>query len=266
MSRSIVLIPSVQHSGTRFIESLLANSSSNNVAMQLWNKLPVCFELINKSDSGIKNYAKSFGDLIFLIESKLYEINDDNGIVVIQFHIGETNTSFISNAAAVSLSRLYPCAIPIRDPLLSLLTRHVRSSCLDDFNLFYIITAFSFLSNLGGKSESRFFPIDLLGKLSIEERIEIVTNFFQSINFVPENGFSYVDYWVGNWSPLGSTSSYNKKYVVEKWTRLMDAYNNRDVAIIRSEIPSAFLYLKSTEKVNRPFLESLGYSNLLWWD
>lgn len=130
--------------------------------------------------------------------------------------------------------------VPVRDPLLSLISRQERHPDLDHT---YIVKGFTGL----GKLRATFIPVDLN-----RDRKELLTGV---LNEAGLGWAKYADDWVTSWPRKNSRKDYP----------LMDLYKKGDLGAIRKQIPMSLALLQSKESEIRPFLESQGYENLMWW-
>ena len=133
-----------------------------------------------------------------------------------------------------------PTLMPLRDPLLSLLTRHNRDSWM--------------------------YPhTDLLDEWVRLAASELPISYFKMDEFSTAEfatalsavGLSTQQEWLNkiDRNTLHNTSgSYYLK----------DAYYARDVKSIEATVPVLWKYLKQAELQLRPFLEERGYKNLMW--
>lgn len=142
------------------------------------------------------------------------------------------------------LMSLYKTVIPIRDPLRSLLTRQNRHPKLDHR---YLIDGFKALARC---HDVFFFPVDLFEKY--EDRRSLLVRLFEFLELeVPK----YVNEVAKSWVPANTSGHYEMK----------DWYNAKDAKKIEKIIPEEYEWLRKNISILKPFLESLGYRNLMWW-
>lgn len=140
--------------------------------------------------------------------------------------------------------------IPVRDPLFALLTRQARHP---DLRHDYIVNGFIALA---GFYQSVFvLPVDLYKAKAIEDRKTILENLLVYLQIPVEE---YINKWSYDW-PV-----YN--YAGDPENELMELYHTGQREKIQNIIPEEYGHLKSNEPILRPFLEGIGYKNLLWWD
>jgi len=143
-------------------------------------------------------------------------------------------------------SELFKIVTPVRDPLLSLISRYSRlpeqhnSNFVDDFE--FVIETLS--------SRAFFLPVDL--PTTFGQRL---TQLKELLHFVGLPFHPYIEGIAQVWAPKNTKGTYELK----TW------YNERDLPKIMKVIPKEVKFLKSREAFLRPFLESLGYKNLIWW-
>jgi hypothetical protein len=150
------------------------------------------------------------------------------------------------NMCARAFSKLFRTVIPIRDPLLSLLSVYSRDPKLRGAN---IVDDFEFV--VESLSSSCFFlPVDLYS--DFRNRSVLLERL---LKFVGLSRTAHVYEVAERWTPKNTKGEYEMK----RW------YREGSLLKIAGVIPKEVEYLKSRECVLRPFLESLGYEGLLWW-
>lgn len=191
--------------------------------------------------------------------SELRDLKFGDGYTLIQTHFGDGETwhpndasKFIPFYVLKELIDIYPSVIPVRDPLAALLTRQTRCS---DLQHSYIIEGFVALAELRENYNPFILPVDLIGKKSFEERLSVLREFLAAVG-LPEE--PYIKFWAASWPKINSVRGLG--------VELYDNYRNGDVKKIIKVIPEEWAYLKGKESIIKPFLQELGYKNLLWWD
>jgi hypothetical protein len=144
----------------------------------------------------------------------------------------------------------HKAVIPMRDPLASLITRKARNP-LDP--MYEHIDAFEYVATSPHVSRSFIFPIDTPEFVeSFDYRFDQGLDLLKYCDLSPDG---YVTDWARWNKPQNTIGKYPEK----------DAYNAGELAGATKGCVGEFLYLKSKESVLRPFLEGLGYENLIWW-
>lgn len=150
---------------------------------------------------------------------------------------------FFSGVLSHALAAYYDTIVPLRDPLMSLITRQSRHPDLDHS---FIIDSFVHLTTI--PYPLFFFPIDR----DPADRGELVDRMLRGVGlgWTPE-----IEQYVSAWAPVNTSGEYPLKA----------AYRAGDIQTIRNAIPEEFDLLRSKEDVLRPFLRSHGYRKLAWY-
>ena len=171
----------------------------------------------------------------------------------------------------VGLEDVKPVAVPVRDPLLSMITREVRTP-IDRFGLFmpptieqvrcyndganyfdhcHIVNGLLGLSHL----DASFFPVDL--PLSDEQRRD------QIRGLLTHMGLPHTEAAVKrSWAPDNTTTH----DPVKREHPAKVAYKRRDVQFFQRTMPMEWGALKGAQSRLQPFMERLGYKDLMWFD
>ena len=203
--KDIIIISSVWHTGT----------------MSLIN-------LFKKEKPGYKFINKDFS--IFKHESQRRRWFRKPGKYIIFGHIHPNSVDFIRG-----LSEISTLIIPMRDPLLSLISNYKRDNhrpkTLKNYNIGLfdqLETWVKYIFNLN----SFHVPVDL------------------DISKLEYNGVAF--------SKIGVYNSFGNSL-------LNEAYISKDKEYIISKLGDCYSALCDMENILRPSLEKLGYRNLLWW-
>lgn len=216
-AKNAILCLSVQHTGTWFaLNFLMEHKGTKGVVAQVKN---------------IKTRDDILQDGIVHVHINGFGITSSGG---------RRTRTFKQTAAMTKGMRLI---VPVRDPLLSLITRHKRHP---DRKSFYIVDGFCHLSEL----DAVYLPVDcntydihpyyLLEKVCKELGLEVN---------------EFVEKWSIKWPIYNSKFDYGLKR----------AYQEGRIDKIAKAFPEEYQHLKENEKNIRPFLEKLGYKNLMWW-
>lgn len=142
----------------------------------------------------------------------------------------------------------YPTIIPIRDPLLSLITRHKRR---DDWSHKFIVEGFCEIARLADHPNVYFMPLDLMENNS--QRIEAFRNLCNHCQIAFND---YVREYAKIWKPQNTWA--------DKFD-FQEMYAKRDAAGLRKVLGNNYDVLLARTDIIRPFLQGLGYENLIWW-
>lgn len=152
----------------------------------------------------------------------------------------------------LEFSKAYYTISTIRDPLASIITRQKRHP---GFSHQFIVDGFVELVKLSYQGLF-IIPVDLYSKKSQKERYTLLCKVLELVDLPEEE---YVKLWAKDWPVRNSIPGLGG-------TALHESYALGDIAPIIQDIPDDYAYLKSKSRILKPFLQKLGYENLLWWD
>lgn len=148
-----------------------------------------------------------------------------------------------------------PIVVPLRDPLLAMITHERRIENFKETRLYHKITTwrlyFKFLSSAERYKRVTYFPIDRLTNYDI--RRAALSQLQAAYGLRPH---SVARRWAENWKVYNSH--------VPQDDPNKQAYANGDVTYLERSIPHSLKALREAEDVLRPILERF-YSDLLWW-
>lgn len=173
---------------------------------------------------------------------------------VLQIHLGDSEGSgglpiesqkFAGEEAFFRMAFAGRAVVPVRDPLLSILTRQNRHPYLDHR---YIVQGFRILAS--APEETIFLPID--GPSS--GRRELLEGVLERLGWpaAPD----YVEEVACAWEKRNSSGD----------SRLKRAYRRGDFEALRRVMPEELEELLHSRDQLRPFLSRLGYEDLSWWN
>jgi len=139
--------------------------------------------------------------------------------------------------------------MPMRDPLRVMISECVRGS---RFATEMWCHGAGHLSGI----DPIVVPLDLIAPENRRERMAAAAGAI-GINGSATSG--YCQAWATIWDQVAASANASKAH------QLKSAYAAGEVETIRSLIPEQFEELQRAEPVLRPWLESIGYRNLLWW-
>ncbi len=230
---NIIFLASVQHSGTWYM-------------IEFFKSLP---EVTN------------FVELPVLKKSKTWlrrEVSPgawEHGLVsvgtnLVHAHITPEDMPMI-HAMAIS----HPTVIPVRDPLLGVITGHNRYPAVDFSHIVrnWLLVAERFFHNQSSY-QCVYVPVDL-GATDKKLRHSSLSMAYSSLLDLGHFGPGPVNAWIEADEWPNSRGDYPLKR----------AYQAGDTKAIREAIPSEYALLVREEKALRPMFETLGYHDLLWW-
>ena len=188
----------------------------------------------------------------FMLEDGRQSLPDsDDKRPVIQSHLSAGDVPIkkhISIDLAKQLTRCWPVIVPVRDPLLSLITHQIRHPLLDAR---YIVHALARLAELA--DHVTFLPVD--GPEC--RRVETLHNVALEASGIMLPAHT-PDFSATPWT----APAYN---VTPADHVLKRAYDRRDMQPIEDAMPLEFAALLAAERPIRDLLEPLGYEGLPWW-
>ena len=198
----------------------------------------------------------NFDTLLLPIQPRLDKIikqYEEGKYLYIRDHIQLIDDN-ISNSQSF-LMYMFQNIIPIRDPFLSLLTANYWSNePLTQNNYIERLKPWSeFIKTvelLKARKSLNFACLDLIE--TRDEKINLLKNILDNIG-IDDNGYSQE--CAENWVPLNSKTP----------SAIKEKYKNRDIDFFEKNNPDELNILRYYEKELRPFLESIGYKNLMWW-
>jgi len=244
-----VFIPTIQHTGTWFCIELLANHSTNISGRFIHNE--ILNKLLNEYTASriIIDNRKKWESSLFGPQLNLIHAHFGNGDTK---HNGDKG-KFLPEDLIKDLTRMFPSLSSTRDPLLALLSRHARFPKLEHF---YIINGFITLIELYRNHRVFVLPVDLYAERPKVERYHELMRLMEYIGLEVE---PYLAFWAINWPVHNPTSNADS-------IKYKSYYKSKKLKKIIALIPDEYEYLKSKESILKPFLQELGYENLLWWE
>ena len=185
--------------------------------------------------------------------SELYTEKLEPGIVYHEHIRPDYRFSSSMDRSQLMLAAMHPTLIPMRDPLASLISYHSRAE------------------RSGQLDGQMYRPVDhvcmrwvLLATETALDRAQIV--------FLPwdlDDGPTSAQLWWAS-QALGLK---DREPSQDGWphqnlsgeSALKEAYRAKDANFIHGVIGQPFVFLRNREPQLRPFLEGLGYRNLIWW-
>lgn len=224
----VILLPTVPHTGTEFMVNFLQELPlvQNVVELRQLRKNP---QLLAGGERGLPGLYPDRGNLAY-------------------GHIYEKELPTI-----LSLAQWWKPVVPLRDPLLSLLTRQNRHP---DQSHIHIVASWLRLVDIVDECDPCYISLDLLN--TEEKRKDAL----EKVVFACGGGygawFDVVNNWARNWPKY----KHNSKGIYA----LKEEYLHGDMTNIEQELKQELVHLRHAEPILRPFLEKQGYRDLLWWN
>ncbi len=162
---------------------------------------------------------------------------------VIHFHGPDSPEHLMLIATA------YPL-LTTRDPLLSLISRFQRFPAKEDSN---ILDTFIWMAKYLSRFSPHLYKIVSIDIIDMENRIPVLKSVLNWFNLTIDE--DYIRRWVDRW-PKIPTLEYELK----------EKYNDGDIEFLQRAMPNLWDSLIRQEGLLRPWLESIGYKDLLWWN
>ena len=252
----IILLATVPHTGTWFMVEFFRShpAVSNFIEVQVLQKAP---NLMADADSGRKGLIS--GD-----------------VNLVQGHFGYP----AHEKLLLAFAAMNPLVIPLRDPLLSLITAVNRDRSKEPNPLPSPTKAWlRFVEKVDAERDFYqpfYVPLDLMGdkkyKISGPKHPEILwragprlTKLMQvqsvaglhDIDKINRPSFKNAEKWAEEWP--------HDRHNSRGMYPLKEAYLAGDTKKIRDAMPKAYYFLEQAEDALRPMLEREGYRELMWW-
>lgn len=272
----VIYLTSVHHTGTSFTMVLIGRiwsvcytiqatvSESDNIRLIHEANQVLCCHDIHEVIDGVTKISHDFDQ------------GGKNTIVLLQGHVRKGNftsdTLLISDDHTRSLVDAFPTVVSLRDPLRMVLTWDIRNRQNPDKDeeALRMIDSFCFLASLHQyKTENIvFFPVDLYSNKSLEERTVAVQSMLDCLSIQDPQWPLLNELIRHNPVNVGSWVRNLKKYREnEDYGMEVEAYiHSQNFGKLKELLPAPIDYLQQKKDVLRPFLESQGYKDLLWWN
>jgi len=238
-----VFLPTITHTGTFFVAAFLLKHPDIKGYFQV-NTLAAILDEDEKVVHHVLGATPLKGGEPFITERFVY-----GRVNIIQDHIW-----CFPNYYMATLMTVLPTIIPLRDPLLTILSANERIKDREIRDKRDLVKAWkalvSIINSISGTTKLAFFPIDQAAdKRSgiLRETLE----YLQLPSLLP-----YVSDWAKEWPKCYNTGGQYEGKI---------AYETGDIAWIKSSLGHYWEALQEAESHLRPFLEQHGYKNLLWW-
>lgn len=149
--------------------------------------------------------------------------------------------------------RKYRPIVPMRDPLLTAMSHQVRNSAMDVAN-------WALASVVMDAHVAHYLTLDLLN--AEENRILGLRAALKAGGWEQGDSISHCRQWAREWDQILSDKD---KSNTAGPNHLKQIYADGDFDRLSHEMPERITALQKHERSLRPWLERMGYENLLWW-
>lgn len=222
----IILLASVPHTGTIFLQQFVEQHPEIGNVVGL-------SQLVNGRSGGLEDPYRA-----------------QRGMVPGTTNLVWTHIQHQTLDAIRAFHHHVPTIIPLRDPLLSLITAKKRR---EDAHHVWIVENWLMLRVfIWPYGDAAYYPVDLESKKPYNERRQ---NLHKIIEYCGLPADNYVDEYAHRFQPANSRGEYELKTM----------YKDGDFAQLRLHLKKEIEHLQANEDVLRPMLEEIGYKDLLWW-
>lgn len=250
----VIFTPTIQHTGTWFLNDILFRHSQVKRIVELanfflktpnLNPYPERMEGHSEFDTSGVNVVTSH---FHLFEGYQDLCNQDSPPCDDEisnwpqgdYYLGKYHRSVIKFFAAT-----FPTVVPVRDPMVAILSAHAKKGYA--YHNEHIVREYKYIAEM---KDTFFLPIDI--KQSRHSKAIKLQRLLIHCGLNPE---PYISDVAHEWQPINSQSARS---------RLRLAYKNEGMTRQIKDVPGVWSLLDA-EPVLRPFLESLGYELLPWW-
>ena len=151
--------------------------------------------------------------------------------------------------------------VPIRDVLLSILSQKRR---IPDVPAYHIIDSYALIARKFAEYNPFYFPVYLHKNPLAREKILKSLEVALGSNLAEINGLDNKRF-AEMWPVENDTKTFCMKAFGDPRMEFKQAYELKEVAYLKHVIEPEWDYLIKNRGVLKPFFESLGYKNLLWY-
>jgi len=159
------------------------------------------------------------------------------------------DTKFVSEEDMELVVSKYRTIIPVRDPLLALITRHVRHA---NWSHRHIIHGFKMMAKYHDHKNVFFLPVD--GRMNAQDRFRLLLRLMEFTGIKAQTKLAG---WASRWQA--------PEYNVTPPHELKKRYASGDYHGIRRALKQHCDLLEGECEDLGPFLKALGYQDLMWW-
>jgi hypothetical protein len=191
-------------------------------------------------------FLLSHDDVPMMYEMRNYPggLVPNNTLIHVHFYFDQQAEKCWESRRIIEVSKKVRTVSSVRDPLLSVITRKERNP---EWNGLDIIDSFTRLKEL----DARFLCVDL--PVGREKREVMLTGILDHLGLQHQ---PQVPGWALGWPVFNTRHSYELKTM----------YHNKDASGLKSKIPLEWDYILSKRDEIVPFMKSLGYEYLWWWE
>lgn len=222
----LILLASVPHSGTIFMQEFIERHSAIGNTTGL-------AQVMKNTSGGLENPYRAQRGLVpgttNLVWSHIEHYTLD-ALRAYCFHV--------------------PTVIPVRDPLLSIVTRKKRRP--EAHHVWMVENWLILRTFIWPYETAAYYPVDLENQKPYAERRKSLLQIAEHCGLEPEN---YMDEYAQKFAPANTRGEYELKTM----------YKEGDFEQLKLHLKPEIQQLQANEGVLRPMLEEIGYENLMWW-
>jgi len=257
----IIYVPTIQHTGTWFLLEVLKMHPEVKALIEMHLLKSITLKGVPIPQT-MYNHESFSPDGVTLVHQHIPLWEKTVGL----YSPGQSMDSILFAGMVCAC----PTVLPLRDPLLGLLTaRNRRAKNSLDLDTTFLVhiwaqTARDFMA-LNEVARPYYFPIDLLSKADVGIRLACMKEMMEAC-WLPVDGV-YLD--------NGHLLLSDMMVIAREWGGVnvtkgpldmkKQRYIDGDTEYFKEKIPAEWEELRKAEPLLRPFLERFGYTNLLWW-
>ena len=270
----IVFVPSAQFTGTHFALSFLSCACKYQSSLVQVRACPGLSITTGVGTTCFKSHLNLVGGLrkIFLDQWLMSVKNGWDGFIgIAQSHFGNCK-GFMSFDQVDLLSGDFSTLVPVRDPLrvLASVTARGGADGANGGNVDSTLASFSFMATLWARKRRgiSWLPVDLVSELPSGGRASFLDRVSRSLGL--DFDMDLVANFGEKWPGVGTWTDYVMAHRLGgHFCSIGDTLKKRledgDAQGVARAIPYSFNQLRKREDEFRPFLDGLGYKNLIWW-
>jgi hypothetical protein len=205
----------------------------------------------------LKTSPDIVGDIVqskYVSEMDLRKMRDADAKYLLHDHLGYAprDPDFLNPLAIEQ-----PIATPVRDPLLSLITRQARRPDLEHVNM---IVAMLKLPVMRNRYNAYLVPVDR--QINEQQRLALLQGLFGHMQITPPSNLEQL---AAEWKWQNRTADSVHHDQVRLRSELGYFYNMRDYETLQRLLPVSTWALEMAQPQLQPFYEELGYEKLMWF-
>ena len=262
--KKVIFLPTIQHTGTWFTMECLKVHPEIDAMIEM-------HVLGLHSIKGALNPSTLFEDEYF----------SEAGHTILHMHLPLWGDEIQYSSCCgvrpdatlfVAMTCACPTVIPLRDPLLCIISAaNRRSRNKGKYDISFLVDVWAQMvrdMTLHNEiSHPYYWPVDLLTVSAQTYRIESMKKMFKHLGFtwVPDTETEHKMGWFCRDWPLTRPTLSSKQIEKGFEYRKKISYADGDITYLERMLPKEMGKLRSHEPLLRPFLENIGYKDLLWW-